>query len=55
MRNQAVGAQQINDAMSQIADSAKRSERSVQEFERATTHLRGSVEGLNQEISQFKI
>jgi methyl-accepting chemotaxis protein WspA len=55
MRNQAVGAQQINDAMSQIAESAKRSEQSVKEFERATGHLRGSVEGLNQEISQFKI
>ena len=55
MRNQAVGAQQINDAMTQIADSAKRSEQSVKEFERATAHLRGSVEGLNQEISQFKI
>ena len=55
MRNQAIGAQQINDAMSYIADSAKRSEQSVKEFERATTHLRGSVEGLNQEISQFKI
>jgi methyl-accepting chemotaxis protein WspA len=55
MRNQAIGAQQINDAMSQIADGAKRSEQSVKEFERATAHLRGSVEGLNQEISQFKI
>ena len=55
MRNQAIGAQQINDAMGQIADSAKRSEQSVKEFERATAHLRGSVEGLNQEISQFKI
>jgi methyl-accepting chemotaxis protein WspA len=55
MKNQAAGAQQINDAMSQIAESAKRSEQSVKEFERATAHLRGSVEGLNQEISQFKI
>lgn len=55
MRNQAIGAQQINDAMAQIADGAKRSEQSVKEFERATAHLRGSVEGLNQEISQFKI
>jgi methyl-accepting chemotaxis protein WspA len=55
MRNQAVGAQQINDAMSQIAESARRSEQSVKEFERATAHLRSSVEGLNQEIAQFKI
>jgi len=55
MRNQSIGAQQISEAMAQIADSAKRSEQSVKEFERATAHLRGSVEGLNQEISQFKI
>jgi methyl-accepting chemotaxis protein WspA len=55
MRNQAIGAEQINDAMAQIADGARRSAQSVQEFERATAHLRGSVEGLNQEIAQFKI
>jgi methyl-accepting chemotaxis protein WspA len=55
MKNQAAGAHQINDAMTQIADGAHRSAQSVQEFERATTHLRGSVEGLNQEIAQFKI
>ncbi|MFO0797427.1 MAG: methyl-accepting chemotaxis protein [Gemmataceae bacterium] len=55
MKNQAAGAQQINDAMGQIADSTKRNAQSVQEFERATEHLRASVEGLNQEIVQFKI
>jgi methyl-accepting chemotaxis protein WspA len=55
MRNQALGAEQINDAMGQIADGARRSAQSVQEFERATVHLRNSVEGLNQEIAQFKI
>ena len=54
MKNQAAGAQQINDAMGQIADGARRSAQSVREFERATAHLRGSVEGLNQEIAQFK-
>lgn len=55
MKNQAAGAQQINDAMGQIADGAKRNAQSVQEFERATAHLRSSVEGLNQEIAEFKI
>jgi methyl-accepting chemotaxis protein WspA len=55
MKNQAVGAQQINDAMAQIADGARRSAQSVKEFEQATAHLRGSVEGLNQEIAQFKV
>jgi methyl-accepting chemotaxis protein WspA len=54
MRNQAAGAQQINDAMGQIADGARRSAQSVRDFERATAHLRSSVEGLNQEIAQFK-
>ena len=55
MRNQAVGAQQINDAMAQIADGRPQTRSPMQEFERATAHLRGSVEGLNQEIAQFKI
>jgi methyl-accepting chemotaxis protein WspA len=54
MRNQTTGAQQINDAMTQIADATHRSAQSIKEFERATMHLRSSVEGLNEEISQFK-
>lgn len=54
MRNQSVGAQQINDAMAQIADAARRSAQSIQEFERATAHLRSSIEELNKEIAQFK-
>jgi methyl-accepting chemotaxis protein WspA len=55
MNNQAIGAQQINDAMAQIATGASRSAQSVKEFERATAHLRASVEGINQEISQFRV
>jgi methyl-accepting chemotaxis protein WspA len=54
MRNQTAGAQQINDAMGQIADATRRSAQSIKEFESATATLRASVEGLNQEISQFK-
>jgi methyl-accepting chemotaxis protein WspA len=54
MRNQSVGAQQINDAMTQVAEVARRSAQTIQEFERATAHLRASVEGLNAEIAQFK-
>jgi methyl-accepting chemotaxis protein WspA len=54
MRNQSIGAQQINDAMTQITEAARRTVQSIQEFERATTHLRGSVESLNGEIAQFK-
>lgn len=55
MKNQAIGAQQINDAMTQITDGARRSAQSVQEFERATGHLRSAVESVNQEIAQFKV
>jgi methyl-accepting chemotaxis protein WspA len=54
MRNQSQGATQINDAMTQIAEAVRRSVQSIQEFERATAHLRSSVEGLNAEIAQFK-
>lgn len=54
MKNQSIGAAQINDAMTQIAEAARRTVQSIQEFEKATTHLRGSVEGLNAEICQFK-
>ena len=55
MKNQAAGAHQINDAMGQIADGARRSAQSVREFEQATTHLRESVDGLKQEVAQFKL
>lgn len=54
MRNQTAGAQQINDAMGQIAEATNRSAQSIKDFERATAALRASVEGLNQEIAQFK-
>jgi methyl-accepting chemotaxis protein WspA len=55
MRNQAIGAQQINDAMLSMSDGARQSSDSLKEFERATAHLRSSVEALNHEISEFKI
>jgi methyl-accepting chemotaxis protein WspA len=54
MRNQTAGAQQINDAMTQIAEATRRSAQAVQDFERVVTSLNSSVEGLNQEIAQFK-
>jgi methyl-accepting chemotaxis protein WspA len=54
MRNQNAGAQQINDAMTQISEATRRSAQSIQDFEHVIATLRGSVEGLNQEISQFK-
>lgn len=54
MKNQSVGAQQINEAMGQVTEAAHRSAQTIQEFEKATAHLRASVEGLNAEIAQFK-
>ena len=38
MKNQSVGAQQINDAMTQVAEAARRSAQTIQEFEKATAH-----------------
>lgn len=55
MKNQSLGAQQINDAMIGVSAGAKQTAAALQEFERATAHLRGSVENLNQEISRFKV
>lgn len=55
MKNQSLGAQQINDAMLGVSAGAKQTAAALQEFERATAHLRSSVENLNQEISRFKV
>jgi methyl-accepting chemotaxis protein WspA len=55
MRNQSLGAQQINEAMGQVATGAQQTQTALQEFNRATAHLRQSVEGLNQEIAQFTV
>jgi methyl-accepting chemotaxis protein WspA len=54
MRNQSLGAEQINEAMANITASIRQTAASVEEFNRATDHLRSSVELLNQEIAQFK-
>lgn len=54
MRNQAVGAEQINEAMASMSKNIRQTATALEEFNRATTHLRGSVEMLNQEIAQFK-
>jgi methyl-accepting chemotaxis protein WspA len=55
MRNQTIGAGQINEAMVKMAEGARRTSTSLEEFNRATQHLRGSVESLNAEIAQFSI
>jgi methyl-accepting chemotaxis protein WspA len=55
VRNQAVGAEQINEAMAQVAEGSQQTRASLTEFNRAAAHLRGSVESLNQEVAQFKV
>jgi methyl-accepting chemotaxis protein WspA len=55
MRNQAIGAEQINEAMVSMTSNIRQTAAALEEFNRATAHLRGAVEGLNQEIAQFKI
>jgi methyl-accepting chemotaxis protein WspA len=55
MSNQSLGAQQINETMGQVASGAQQSQAALQEFNKATAHLRQSVELLNQEIGQFTV
>ena len=55
MRNQAIGAEQINEAMASIAGNVRSTAASLEEFNKTTTYLRSSIEQLSQEISQFKV
>ena len=55
MRNQAIGAGQINEAMVGMSGDIRKTATSLEEFNRATAHLRSSIELLNQEIAQFKV
>jgi methyl-accepting chemotaxis protein WspA len=55
MQNQSTGALQISDAMRQISQSAKQTQASAREFNESAEILRKSVEGLNVEVSQFKV
>jgi methyl-accepting chemotaxis protein WspA len=55
MRQQSIGAEQINEAMVQMADSSRQTASALDELKRATAHLRQSVELLNQEINQFTV
>jgi len=55
MRNQTVGAEQINEAMATMTTNIKQTAQALEEFNKATELLRNSVELLNQEVAQFKI
>ena len=52
---QSVGAQQINEAMGSIASNVRQTSAALEEFNKATYHLRASIEQLNQEIASFKV
>lgn len=54
MRNQSIGAEQINEAMVSMTGNIRQTATALEEFNRATAHLRSSVEALNGEITQFK-
>jgi methyl-accepting chemotaxis protein WspA len=55
VHNQAVGAEQINEAMGDIAANVRETATALEEFNKATAHLRGSIEQLNLEIASFKV
>jgi len=54
MHNQSIGAEQINEAMLTVSNGTKQTVASLDEFNKATAHLRESVKSLNEEIAQFK-
>ena len=55
MRNQTVGAEQIDEAMGTMASNIRLTASALDEFNRATAHLRSSIEQLNSEIASFKV
>ena len=55
MRNQTVGAEQIDEAMGHMAGNIRLTASALDEFNRATAHLRSSIEQLNAEIASFKV
>jgi methyl-accepting chemotaxis protein WspA len=54
MHNQSIGAEQINEAMLTVSNGTVQTVASLDEFNKATAHLRESVKSLNDEIAQFK-
>jgi len=55
MRNQTIGAEQIDEAMGAMAGNIRLTAAALDEFNRATAHLRSSIEQLNSEIASFKV
>jgi methyl-accepting chemotaxis protein WspA len=55
MRAQSQGAAQIREAMIRLAEGAARTAASLDDFNKATTHLRAAVGDLKEEVSRFTI
>ena len=55
MHAQSQGAMQINEAMTQLALAAEQTRESLHEFKRATEQLNDAVQGLQGEVSRFRI
>ena len=55
MSAQSQGADQIREAMVRLSEGANRTAESLTEFNTATSHLRGAVGDLKDEVSRFTI
>ena len=55
MRAQSQGAEQIREAMVRLAEGASRTATSLNDFNKATTHLREAVGDLKEEVSRFTV
>jgi methyl-accepting chemotaxis protein len=54
MNTQTQAAQQINEAMKQLAEAADSTKVLLSEFQQATGQLTGAVQGLQGEVSRFR-
>ncbi len=55
MRAQSQGAEQIREAMIRLAEGATRTASSLDDFNKATSHLRAAVGDLKEEVSRFTL
>ncbi|MFB3902231.1 MAG: methyl-accepting chemotaxis protein [Acidobacteriota bacterium] len=55
MQNQSQGAEQISESMGQLSQTAEQTKESLHEFKQATEQLNQAVQGLQNEVSRFKI
>jgi methyl-accepting chemotaxis protein WspA len=55
MRNQSLGAEQINEAMVQLTNGIRQAQTALEEFTKAASHLGQAVEVLNRDVAQFTV